>query len=63
MIIYYHGNACKKGAKRTHSSNIRVYVGLTFKSPGSGLPQEQALVFEGLSQTHHVLLAEGMAVL
>lgn len=47
----------------TQSSNIKVYVGLTFKSAGGSLPQEQALVFERLSRTDHVLLAEGMAVL
>ncbi len=36
---------------------------LTFKSTSGSLPQQQALVFEPLFRPHHVLLAEGVAVL
>lgn len=38
-------------------------MGITFKSTRGGLPQDQALVFERLPRHHHVLLAEGVAVL
>lgn len=37
--------------------------GLTLESAGGGLPQEHALVLERLARPHHVLLAEGVAVL
>lgn len=39
------------------------FFGLTLESAGSSLPQENALVLERLPRPHHVLLAEGVAVL
>lgn len=36
---------------------------LTFQPTSGRLPQQQALVLERLSRPHHVLLAEGVAVL
>lgn len=54
---------CQKDATMTYRQSNKEGVGLTFKSTSRSLPQEQALVFERLSRPHHVLLAEGVAVL
>lgn len=41
----------------------RRLLGLTLEPPGGRLPQQHPLVFEHLPRPHHVLLAEGVAVL
>lgn len=38
-------------------------LSLTLESPSGGLPQQQPLMLEHLARPHHVLLAEGVAVL